>query len=471
MATTAAYNTFRRVYSNPEDDQRRAAFTSRRGVYALRWAYYTNSVFDDLATWQSYKGAYRLYRFTRSVYNPAKRLINFYTGSLYPGRLSTEPNQPSAIPLNEATPQALRTAIAEVWRASNWQSNKGVAVRFGSALGETLIEIIDDTDRGQVYLQNTWPGMVSDLDLDAMGNVKAYTLEYDAIDEDDKAYKYKKVVTGQSFAEFRDDKQIASYANPYGFVPACWIIHCDEGGDFGSPAMRNLSKWDELNGMASHAHDQIHKQLKAPVLLAGTGFSNAASQAKAGASEDNPTKQESIDLITGSAESSMQTLQLAGLDQVIPYVEKLLGEIESDHPELTFYQQLREMSQVTGPAAQRLMGDVQALVMDAQANYDQQLIKAFQMAVAIGGWRLSQGDWGPAVNRQQEAYRGFDLESYRKGDLDLGIDERPLIPVTEKEQLELDRMRLALENDRQGLNQQNQAPAIAARLRGAQVAA
>ena len=141
-------------------------------------------------------------------------------------------------------------------------------------------------------------------------------------------------------------------------------------------------------------------------------------------SEDNPTKQESIDLITGSAESSMQTLQLAGLDQVIPYVEKLLGEIESDHPELTFYQQLREMSQVTGPAAQRLMGDVQALVMDAQANYDQQLIKAFQMAVAIGGWRLSQGDWGPAVNRQQEAYRGFDLESYRRGDLDFSIEDR-----------------------------------------------
>jgi hypothetical protein len=471
MATTAAYQTFRRVYSNPEDEQRRAAFSSRRVVYALRWAYYQNSAFEDLANWSQYKGAHRLYRFTRSIYNPTARLIDFYTGALYPGRLSAEPDKPSAIPLNEATPQALRTAIAEVWRASNWQSNKSVMVRWAASLGEMLVEIIDDVERGQVYLQNTWPGMVDDLDLDNMGNVKAYALEYDALDADEKPYKYRKEVDSSGFREFHDDKQVSSYPNPYGFVPACWVVHRNEGGMYGAPAMRHISKWDELNGLASHTHDQIHKQLKAPLLLAGTKFSAYSEQAKAGASEDNKTMQESIDIIQGSADATLQTMQFAGIELLIPYMEKLLGEIEADHPELTFYQQLREMSQVTGPAAQRLMGDVQALVMDAQASYDQQLIKAFQMATAIGGWRLSQRDWGASVNRQQEAYRGFDLESYRRGDLEFSIDERPLIPVTEHEQLELDRMKLALESDRRGLNEQNQPAAIAGRLRGARVAA
>jgi hypothetical protein len=148
------------------------------------------------------------------------------------------------------------------------------------------------------------------------------------------------------------------------------------------------------------------------------------------------------------------------------YIESLTGEIERDHPELGMYNQLREMSQVTGPGASRLFGDVEALVMDAQANYDTQTIKALQMAVAIGGWRLSQGDWIQGT-RQQQAFAGFDLDSFKAGDLDFEIEERPLIPVTEEEELSIERQKLALEGDKQGLAAMNQTGGIAARLRQA----
>lgn len=473
MASRAAYNTFRRVYSNPEMELRTQRFTTRRAVYNFRWAYYNNSVFDDLAQWGVYKGDNRLYRFTRSIYNPCARLVDFYVGSVYPGRLSVEPDEPSAIPLGEETSPQLRTAIDEVYRASNWQTNKGVMLRYGAALGETLVEIVDEPERGLVYLNNVWPGTVVDLELDNRGNVKMYAQEYDVEERTDNdtfsSYTYRKEVDGTSFRFYRDRTQVNSYPNPYGFVPACWCVHRNEGGMFGAPALRNYNKLDEANSLATHANDYLHKLMAAPVLVASSGGItglSADSQPKKGASEDNQREREMLPVLKGPQDSSIQSVEFGDLTGVKDRLEQMITEIEHDHPELTFYNQLREMSQVTGPAAQRLMGDVQSLVVDAQANYDQQMIKALQMAVAIGGWRLSQGDWGPSPNTQQEAYRGFDLDSYRRGDLDFTIDERPLIPLTKEEQIRLEREELSLQADRQGMMAANQPQAIANRLRG-----
>ena len=38
--------------------------------YRLLWAYYQNSVFDDLAAYAGYRSRYRLYRHIRPIYNP-----------------------------------------------------------------------------------------------------------------------------------------------------------------------------------------------------------------------------------------------------------------------------------------------------------------------------------------------------------------------------------------------------------------
>lgn len=457
----AAMQAFRRVYSDPGGEQRKQAFDARQAVYGLRWAYYTNSAFDDLERWQVYRSTHRLYRMTRSIYNPTARLVDFYTGAVFPGRLSVEPGKPSAIPLGEDTPPALRTAIAEVYRASNWQANKSVMIRWGGALGETLIEIMDDVERGQVYLQNTWPGYVADLELDAMGNVKAYAIEYTAEDENEQPYRYRKEVDKLIFTEYRNEVVMRTWPNPYGFVPACWCVHRNEGGDHGAPAIRNVGKIDELNSLAAHVLDELHKRMSAPVLFAGQ-TSIAGGQAKRPPSDQ--AAQEAIPVVTGSQDASIHAVDIPDMAGPMASLERIIAEVEADHPELTFYQQLRDMQQVTGPGAARLMGDVEALVGDAQANYDEQMRKALQMAVAIGGWRLSQGDWG-SPNRQQAAYQGFDLDSYDRGDLDFEIDARPLIPLTKLEQLEIERQELALQNDRAGGMTENRPAAIADRLR------
>src|SRR6202035_4734434 len=117
---------------------------------------------------------------------------------------------------------------------------------------------------------------------------------------------------------------------------------------------------------------------------------------------------------------------------VLQAMNDLNGEIENDHPELAFYRELRAMSQVTGPAAQRLVGDVANKVSEAQATYDAANIKLFQMATAIGGYRANSGDWGDLTTQQQK-FVPFNLNSYQQGDLDMVIMPRPLLSPTRSE--------------------------------------
>lgn len=459
MATLAAGAEFIRVYSDPEGAQMRGAFETRAGRYLYLWQYYNNAAFDQLAQWSAYKGKHHLYRHTRSIYNPVRRLVDFYSGMVYPGYLTSDAKPlPDgtlcAIPLPDDTPPALRAAVGQLWQWSNWQTGKALLPRYGAALGDVLLEVIDDTERGKVTLDVVWPGLVTELALDMYGNVKSYTLEY-AFEEDDKSYTYTRTVDSRTVRTWRDGKPFAysdagaEYANPYGFVPACWCQHVPTGGEHGEPAVRNIAAIDELNSLAAHALDQAHRILGAPILISGESVSQLGANAKDDATSGldvESQRQESIKLLRGTTDARVSTLRLDP-GEAMAQIERLLATVESDHPELSMYNQLRSMGQLTGPAADRMLGDVQTHVDAARASYDTQSVKAFQMAIAIGGWRAQRGDWGPTarLNRQQQAFVPFGLDSYAAGDLDMEIMPRALVAITERERLEIERLRAAVQ--------------------------
>jgi hypothetical protein len=450
-ATRAGISAFRREFADPSEQGTAQSGVARRNDLQRLWAYYANSVYEDPWLWQYYRAKYGMYRAIRSIYNPSRRLCEFYAGQVYPGVLSEDGSQlpdgvPLAVPLTKDTPDELKVAIAQFWQWSNWQANKSVMVRYGAISGSVLVEVIDDLERRKVTANVVWPGLVCDIDLDSSGNVTAYTLEYRAEDEDGQAYMYRKQVDREVFRYFKDDRPFdydgdgAEQPNPYGFVPAVWARHVHTGGTWGAPAMDgSLGKIDELNSIASHVHDQIHKKINAPAYLPGvtslkplTSQQNRPAATNEYASQANVVSdREDLLLIGGPAGSDVKSM--AGtleLDDAGPYIDKLLAEIEADHPELLMFRQLREMSQVTAPGAAQIMGDTYARVIEAQASYDQQSIKLFQQAVAIAGWRLETGAWAD-VDRQRLKFGGFDLGSYTRGDLDFGIAPRPLVPPTQ----------------------------------------
>jgi hypothetical protein len=107
------------------------------------------------------------------------------------------------------------------------------------------------------------------------------------------------------------------------------------------------------------------------------------------------------------------------------------------------YQRLREMSALTGPAAARLMGDVSGRVQEVASNYDTQSIKLFQMAAAVGGFRFREGREGwRERTEQRQKFGPFDLNSYARGQLNMSIAPRPLVPFTEADTVEMQGKRL-----------------------------
>lgn len=458
-----------RVFEEPALDHIQPNYYQREMEYLLLWSYYNGSAFEKTArylnawastgwgtrTWETYKSLYSLPKNIRLIYNPTRRLVDFYAGAVYPGVLSEDGEDlpdgvQNAIPFSKDTDSTLKTAIAQLWQWNNWQERMQIEITYAAALGDCLVEIVDSLDDGKICFEIPWPGFVYDIDLDYAGNVKSYTLEYGAYDEDEGGfYRFKKIVDSNAFQYFKDDEPYAyDYGaaileNPYGFVPAVWFRHNSTGGNRGSPAIAgSMPLIDELNGQASLTHDQVRKVVGAPWIMWATGsiqnlFNQPPITPTSGFDQPTPyahaSDPENVLLLKGPQNGRIDSLA-GNLDIPGAYavVEKLLAQVEKNHPELTMYEQLRAMSQVTGPAAQRLVGDVETRVAKAQANYDRGNICLFQMALAIAGFRANNGDWG-ILNRQQQKFLPFNLDSYEAGDLDMAIMPRPLLSSTKHE--------------------------------------
>lgn len=471
MAARAAIAAWR----GPQEATPADEIRSRLNLY---WHFYQNTNFESLAAWANYRANYVLYRNIRSIYNPTRRLVNFYVAQVYPGVLSEDATKlpdgvAIAIPFSEDTDDALKLAVAQFWQWSNWQSGNKLMVRYGGATGSCLVEVVDNVERGKITTAVRWPGLLADralddgpsLVLDDVGNVKFYALEYQATDDAGEVYTYRKEVSQESFIEYRDEKVTSEEPNPYGFVPAVWCKHIDEGwgvdgeGVYGAPAISgSIGKIDELNGIASHGHDQIDMLIDSPGVISSDGGIGKIGEQSSTLKVNRSAAQD--EFASTGATSAMRTLRRLLLkapkgaswvpltgnlnpEQIIPAMDHLLLEIEHDFPELGMYQELRKMSEVTGPGAARMMGDVYSRVLEVSSNYDTQSIKLFQMAAAIGGFRYRENREGWRLRTEAQAkFSPFDLDSYARGDLNMAIMPRPLIPMTEDDTISLTGKRL-----------------------------
>jgi hypothetical protein len=399
--------------------------------------------------------------------------VNFYVAQVYPGVLSEDAASlpdgvPLAIPLSRDTPADLKKAVAQFWQWSNWQSGNKLMVKFGAALGSVLTEIDDDAERGRIGARNRWPGHVKRLVLDNAGNVKSYVLEYDYEETDErgqkKTYTYRKEVDDRTFRFFRSDKpfdygQGSSYSNPYGFCPAVWTKHTDAGSDFGDHCYAGaIAKIDELNSLASHVYDLVDRQIETPGIIATDGSVELLRESRtttyaeddriaAGeASAVEQTRQRNSRVLMLKAPSGTAWHPMVSTldpDKALPLITGILDELKEDFPELTMYHELRKQDRVTGPGAAQMNGDVVTRLLEVEANYDTQSIKLFQMAAAVGGFRYREGKGGwSARSAQQQKFEPFDLDSYRRGDLDMAIMPRLPFTMTETDAVELQGKRI-----------------------------
>lgn len=436
------------AFNNPESIMAGQNNARRNNLYLLAWYYYRNLMFSGtVSDWNLYLSDQKLYKYTRLIYNPVTSIVDFYVDNIWK-EMSQELNDALVTPLMDNTEENVVNAVAQLDQWSNWQSEKQKVKRYVAATGNCLLELIDDLEREKILQKTIWPGYVKEFELNDTGDLMSYVIEYPVWDSEQKqSYRYKKVVNKETFSYFRDDAPFTPPGrlspveeNPYKFCPAVWFKHIDDGSDYGLAAVTNLEKVNETNSLASHLHDNIHKEIEAAKII-GVEDPKTIQVLTGGSTNKDGSINETdprLDRVLLAAKGQVSVNDLAGLLKLAeaePYLLNLIKSFNDDYPELQAAAIIKENSQLSGAALERLLTPAQNRLDNSQGYYNRQLTKFRQMGISVAGWRWKNG-WKNRTH-QQEVFAEFDLTSYEHGDIDFQLKKSILISESEDDREDL----------------------------------
>lgn len=457
---TAANKAFQKpdIITKPLDlDADFNKWDSRRLRYDISWAFYENTVYDEIVgrDWpKGYKTKFGLYEYIRNIYNPSYREGEFWKAHLWAGALA---DIPLVFPKNVADKNLL-AAIMKIWQWSNWEVNKDIVPLYGSVMGDVGILIVDDTLHGKVYFDVIHPGNIAAVEKDAMGNIRGYEIQEERQDprttrdvsvvysevafRDGDDVIYKTFLDGDPWAWNEDEKgkAVTSWTRPYGFVPLVLIQHNNVGLEWGwSEIHPGQSKFREIDDQASKFNDQIRK-IEEPIwAFFGVSkpeddptFSKTNPTGTAAANRPQPGREE-VNALYGDKDGSAVPL-VAPLDisAVIENIQNLTKEIERDYPELRLMALDEAGGNISGRALRLARQPAETKVNQRRPNYYSALVRANQMAVAIAGLNGYDG------------FEGFNLGSFDQGLLDHSIGQMPIFAVDPLDDLELKKERATI---------------------------
>ncbi len=405
--------------------------------------YYFNTVFSQLDRYaRQHLKDDDLYRYTRGIFNPVWRLVNITVAKCYGGNLDWQTLRTGAVPL-EGLDDELTAAIRQLWKWSNWAQLKMRYARFLARYGDGVLKVVDDPARGRVRLEVLHPGVVREADIDAVGYVKRIVIEYERDDpeKEGESCLYREVITQEEFATYRVKHGEAAlypwhsdprgnprekWRNPYGFVPVALAQAADVGRQWGATTFHGgtLSKLDALNDLASLVFDHMRQTVDAMWYIAGA---RSIEELDVQEPEDENAERSTVQVMTGP-EGSQPYPMVANIDfsGALEHIKTMLDEIRDDCPELSFAD-LREFQLNSSPAVRLALGDAIDRLTEFNGNADAALLRAFQMAITVGGI-------GGYAN-----FEPFGVGDYEAGNLDFQIKPRDIVPdeLSKREVLEL----------------------------------
>ena len=422
------------------------SWDSRRLRYDINWAFYENTVYDEIASrnWpKGYKTKFGLYKYIRPIYNPSYRLGEFWKAHLWPGALS---DIPLVFP-DGVNDEDLFAAIMQIWKWSNWEVKKDIVPLYGSVMGDVGILIVDDTLHEKVFFDIVHPGNIAAVELDAMGNVKGYVIEEERPDPraiTDRAVTYTEIVTrgGGDKVDYTTLlngspypwNKTASWSKPYGFVPMVLIQHNNTGLEWGwSEIHPGQSKFREVDDVASKLNDHIRKLVDSVWVFFGVSkpeisptTAETSLTGTAAVKRPQPGREE-VPAIYGPEGGSAQPLVAdVDIEAVTGQIDAIIKEIERDYPELGLHAKLDEAGgTISGRMLRLARQPAETKVNQRRPGYYDALTRAQQMAVAIAGFNKYDG------------FSGFGLDSFGRGLLDHSIGQMPIFAVDPLDALEL----------------------------------
>lgn len=422
-------------------------YDSRRLRYDIFWAFYENTVYDEVqATFRNwakqYKTRYGLYKYIRAIYNPSYRLGEFWKSHIWAG--PTSDILDSLIYGDGTHEDQLREVIEQIWLWSNWEVKKDIVPLYGSVMGDVAILITDDLQREKVYFNILHPGNIANVELDNVGNVKGYEIQEERFDPRthlERTVTYTEIALRDGdnveFTTLLDGKSYAwngveaSWTRPYGFIPMVIIQHNNVGLEWGwSEILPGQSKFREIDDVTSKLDDQIRKLVDSPWLMSGvnkpTDSPTASETSLTGTAAQNRPQpgREEVPIFYGPVGATATPLVAElEIEQVSNHIGSIIKEIERDYPELAYMALFNEnQGNISGRALEMARQPSEDKVLQRRPNYYNAMVRANQMAVAIAGFN---------------GYNQFSLDSFDAGLLDHSIGNLPVFTSGEFDTLEL----------------------------------
>lgn len=486
---TRGFSAFREAFQHADDPRAGSAlvgaeiyntwerFEARSLRYDVNWAFWQNDAYRRIHTWsKKYKTDYGMYRHSRHIYNPARRIAEFFVCHIYNGAIDTDAgdgsDQPSAIPItiddsaSDRAGKVVRSGLQQLWRDSCWQAEKAIWVRNGATMGDAPLAIVDvpatETQRGFIKLKPLHPRTIKWYQTDEAGHVIAYIREemrYDPRQLDaarntlwgvDPLDKIRPVVFteecelipggGVQYRTYlnwspydwnaKSPKGVTEWVMPYPAVPLVMTQHIPIGSNYGMGEYHaDQPKIREVDDIASKLDDHIRKLVDIPWLFAGV----KKADLDLGKSADQPTwqnpeadRQQMKAIYATDASAKGQALVAdVKVEEVTKAITGMLDEIERDHPEIRF-DRLSATGPLSGTALRTARQPAETKVQERRATYDHDLARIQELALCIGGIQGYPG------------YVSASMNDYANGRFAHSIAQRPVFAVDHIDRLEED---------------------------------
>ena len=398
--------------------------------YDLYEAYYSNNdLYSKLAGAGLGPG-----RNTRSLRNPAHRVVEFHASKLWPEPLEELPLKAKT----EATEKAARTVLE--W--GNWGQQKQIAARRLPMHGDLYLKA-EDADDERAYPKVMDPRHFTEFAKDERGFAMRVRLDIpvpgdngkdrtrtELWDKKENLYRVWEHEKGagakiEDLGAASENKALTSFG--IDFVPfAHGPFH--NGGERAVSAFAHaLEPVNELNKMASRANDMLFRHGKPLWQLLRNEAGQGAVRVEDLRAEGGGGDAEEVSIGEGdSRETMIRPPGLAKMESLIPNIpyeaarglmEDQEDELSRDLPELLYYA-ARDKGDPSGRALSLILAAAQDRALEARANGETAIIQVVKMCITM------------AQNKGALKEAG----SYAAGDFDsLRFEKRDVLPVSEDE--------------------------------------
>jgi hypothetical protein len=387
------------------------AWNNRQSILSKRASYYDGSVYDKSVNALGWLGP-RIAQNIEPLYLPLGSAVDVDAGII-----------PSGWKLPEDDPKSeqWQKAIDTVFDWSNWDTDGVLYIHYGAQYGVSGLRVADLREQKRVIVQPTDPMLFMTIGMKAYDNTPDMGMLIEKRqDADGKDFEYAEVVTPELISTFKNgdpmgfDGRDPEYTNELKFVPYVEVRHIETGKPFGECTFQKAIRLlDSVNNMASSLKTIIDKNTKPQWFLTGV------EPGELNHSDDNAW----FGPEGAKAQILIPDIDIEG---VLGFIDKIAANVEKALPEKAF-DELRRKDQIATATLELQLMELVLKIKRARPNYDKGLKIALQMA---GRAAASIGGMADIAVLNDEELR-FD-------------DQRAILPVDEKGQIDLEMARLEL---------------------------